>query len=213
MKILIAVPTFENIYPDTFKSIYDLDKGGHEVDFNFFRGYDVAGARNEIGKATVSGGYDYVLMLDNDETIPKDGLINLLETAESYPFIKCMVTGYCLTRPTGSANTDRKLAIFKFAGKDYTRQDAYTAQEIKDYRDQGVTKIQIRGTGLGSALIHRSIFERIKFPWFRWICYSDGKTQLSEDLFFCEQFPGIQAPIYVDTRVSCGHMMRHIDYV
>ena len=26
MKILIAVPTYENIYPDTFKSIYDLDE-------------------------------------------------------------------------------------------------------------------------------------------------------------------------------------------
>jgi hypothetical protein len=25
-KILIAVPTFENILPDTFKSIYNLDK-------------------------------------------------------------------------------------------------------------------------------------------------------------------------------------------
>ena len=34
-KILIAVPTFENIYPDTFKSIYDLDKGDNEVIFNY----------------------------------------------------------------------------------------------------------------------------------------------------------------------------------
>ena len=212
MKILLAVPTFENIYPDTFKSIYNLDKCGNEVDLDFFRGYDVAAARNEIGKATVKGNYDYVLMLDNDEVIPEDGLKNLLETAESYPFIPCMATGYCLTRPTGATNTDSKLAIFKFAGKDYTRQDAYTAQEIKDYRDKGVTKIQIRGSGLGSALIHRSIFVKMNYPWFKWICYSDGKTQLSEDLFFCEQFPVIKSPIYVDTRVSCGHMMRHIEY-
>ena len=26
-KVLIAVPTFENIMPDTFKAIYDLEKG------------------------------------------------------------------------------------------------------------------------------------------------------------------------------------------
>ena len=38
MKILIAVPTFENIYPDTFKSIYDLDKAGHDLGFEFVEG-------------------------------------------------------------------------------------------------------------------------------------------------------------------------------
>ena len=37
MKILIAVPTYENIYPDTFKSIYDLDSGGHELYFESVR--------------------------------------------------------------------------------------------------------------------------------------------------------------------------------
>ena len=46
--ILIAVPTFENIYPDTFKSIYDLDIEGHDVQFEFVRGYDCAG---QYGKA------------------------------------------------------------------------------------------------------------------------------------------------------------------
>lgn len=28
-KILIAIPTFENIMPETFKSIYDLDPCGN----------------------------------------------------------------------------------------------------------------------------------------------------------------------------------------
>ena len=30
-KILIAIPTFENIMPETFKSIYDLDPCGNEL--------------------------------------------------------------------------------------------------------------------------------------------------------------------------------------
>ena len=50
MKILIAVPTFETIYPDTYKSIFDLDKGDHEVLFEFVRGYDCATARNSIAQ-------------------------------------------------------------------------------------------------------------------------------------------------------------------
>ena len=47
-KVLIAVPTFENITPDTFKALWDMDKGEHEVLFEFIRGHDCATARNKI---------------------------------------------------------------------------------------------------------------------------------------------------------------------
>ena len=63
MRILIAVPTFENIYPDTFKSIYDLDKCGHECLFEFVRGYDVAMARNKIASRSLDINADYVFIV------------------------------------------------------------------------------------------------------------------------------------------------------
>ena len=59
MKILIAVPTYENITPDTFKSIYGLDRGGNHCVFDFIRGYDVATARNRIGSQTIAENADY----------------------------------------------------------------------------------------------------------------------------------------------------------
>lgn len=211
MKILIAVPTYENIYPDTFKSIYQLDKDGRDVDFDFFRGYDVANARNKIAKATLEGGYDYCLMVDNDEVLPKDALINLLETERSYPLGYNMVVGYCLSRPSASANTSGRTTAFKFGKKDYVVDDAYKINELKDLRNKGITRIQIRGSGLGCALIHKSIFEKMHYPYFKWVLYNSG-SQLSEDLYFCEQFPRIKTPIFADTRVLCGHLMRHIDY-
>ena len=79
MKILIAVPTFETIYPDTFKSIFELDKGGHEVLFDFVRGYDCATARNNIAQKAMDLETDFVLMVDNDVVLPKDALVNLLD--------------------------------------------------------------------------------------------------------------------------------------
>ena len=212
MKVLIAVPTYENIYPDTFKSIYDLNKCGCKVDFKFFRGYDVANARNQIGQATLDGKYDYCLMLDNDEVIPKDGLKNLLETERSYPLGHCVAVGYCLSRPTGANNTTGRTTVFKWGGKDYVYEDAYFASELQEFKSDGVNKIQIRGSGLGCVLVHRSIFEEMSYPWFQWLTY-DNKSQLSEDLFFCEMLPGIKIPIFVDTRVACGHLMRHIEFI
>lgn len=209
-RILIAVPTYENIYPDTFKSIYQLDRGDHELEFDFFRGYDVANARNQIAQATLDRGFDYVLMVDNDEVLPKDALLNLIEVEEN-DIDFGMAVGYCLSRPGGAANTSGRTTAFKFNKRDYVVEDAYTAEELKKLCDKGTKTVQIRGSGLGCALIHRSVFERMSYPWFKWVLYSN-KSQLSEDLFFCEKFKEISVPIFVDTRVACGHLMRHIDY-
>ena len=153
------------------------------------------------------GGYDYVLMVDNDETLPSDALVNLLETERSE---NSMVVGYCKSRPKNKANTTGRTTAFRFSGHNYKYEDAYTIEELKAFRDRGVIKLQIRGSGLGCALIHRSVFERMTFPYFKWVQY-DNKAQLSEDLYFCEKFNEIGVPIFVDTRVRCGHMMRFID--
>ena len=78
MKILIAVPTFENIQPEVFKAIYNL-KSEHELHFDYIRGYDCAIARNNIGKIAQAGDYDYVLMVDSDTLIPPDTIDLMLD--------------------------------------------------------------------------------------------------------------------------------------
>ena len=46
-KILIAVPTFENIKPECFKSIYGLtNPKDFNLYFDYVKGYDCACARN-----------------------------------------------------------------------------------------------------------------------------------------------------------------------
>ena len=59
-KVLIAVPTFENIYPDTYKALWEMDKGGNEVIFDFVRGYDCASARNNIVELARKYGAEYL---------------------------------------------------------------------------------------------------------------------------------------------------------
>ena len=79
-RILIAVPTFESIYPDVFKAIYDITiPDGVEVAFDFIRGYDCATARNNIVSRAKSIDADYVLMIDNDVIPRKDILAHFLD--------------------------------------------------------------------------------------------------------------------------------------
>ena len=210
MKILIAVPTFENIYPDTFKSIYDLDKGDNNVSFEFVRGYDCATARNHIVQMAINRDVDYVLMVDNDVVLPKDILSVLLDDA------KDVCLGYYAHRDAdniyrGRVNVCR---LYDKKGKpqvNFPLEAEYTAEEIKELRDKGEYKVQIKGGGMGCAFIKVSVLKRLQYPWYDWVNYKN-RGMLSEDLYFCTQCKKANIPIFTDTRAYCGHLLRHIQF-
>lgn len=212
MKILVAVPTFENIYPDTFKAIYGLDCGSHDVVFDFVRGYDCATARNRIVRRAQEEKADYVLMVDNDVVLPEDALLNLLDDPQD------VVLGYYAHRDSDNLYRG-KTCICKLLRPDgkkyhnYPLESEYTAEEVKAMRDAGDFRIRIHGGGMGCAMIKVDVFDRISYPYYDWVNYADGnRGMLSEDLYFCEQCKKQRIPIYTDTRVACGHLLRHIQW-
>lgn len=212
MKILIAVPTFENIYPDTFKSIYGLDSAGQELFFDFVRGYDCATARNKIAQRACDEDADYVLMVDNDVVLPDDTLVNMLDD------LKDVCLGYYAHRDADNIYRGRT-SVCKLYQPDGTKyfnyplDSEYTAEELRDLRDTGVTKLQIHGGGMGCAFINTNIFRSIPYPWYDWVNYPGEKRgMLSEDLYFCELCRKARIQIYTDTRIGCGHMLRHVQW-
>lgn len=211
MKILIAVPTFENIYPDTFKSIYDLDVEGYETSFEFVRGYDCATARNRIAQIAIDRNFDYVLMVDNDVVLPKDVLKLFLDNPKEV----CL--GSYAHRDTDNIYRG-KTCICKLndaQGKKYFNfplESEYSAEELKKLKEAGETKIVIHGGGMGCAFIKTSVFKRIEYPWYDWVNYK-GRGMLSEDLYFCCQCKGKNIPIYTDVRIACGHLLRHVQFL
>lgn len=200
--ILIAVPTYETISPDTFKSIYNLISGDHALAFDFVRGYDCAAARNNIARSALACECDYVLMVDNDITLPPDALVNLLENP------KDVCLGYYAYRNAENLYSG-KTSVCRLGEKDYTMQ--YPGVELRSMAERGITKEQIHGGGMGCALIKTEVFRRLPYPWFKWVNYDDGGV-LSEDLYFCELCSQNGISIYVDTRVGCGHLLRHVQW-
>ena len=212
MKILIAVPTYENIYPDTYKSIYDLDRGGHDVDFAFVRGYDVAAARNRIAQMSLDRGADYVLMVDNDVVLPKSVLVDMLDDP------KPVCLGYYAHRDTDNLYRGR-VSVCRLRGPDgelyanYPLESEYTAEEMGRKKEAGEKKLWIHGGGMGCALIRTDVFRKIDYPWYKWVQYEDSKRgMLSEDLYFCEACKKIGIPVFTDVRAGCGHILRHTQW-
>lgn len=210
MKILIAVPTFENIYPDTFKSIYDMDKDGHDVEFEFVRGYDCATARNHIAQIALDRGTDYVLMVDNDVVLPKDTLVKLLDDPKE------VTLGYYAHRDADNIYRGRTCVckLYDENGEayfNYPLESEYTAEEMKTMRERGEYKVRIHGGGMGCAFIKTDVFRRTKYPWYDWVNY-ESRGMLSEDLYFCENCRKNGIKIYTDTRAYGGHLLRHVQY-
>lgn len=212
MKILIAVPTFENIYPDTFQSIYELEPGGHELQFRFVRGYDCATARNKIAQTAIDLNVDYVLMVDNDVVLPKDALINLLDDP------KDVCLGYYAHRGEDNLYHGRTCICKLFSDDgvkyfNYPLESEYTAKEMSEMKQNGQYKVRVHGGGMGCALIKTNVFRNMQYPWYDWVNYADDhRGMLSEDLFFCERCRHHNVPIYTDTRVGCGHILRRVQW-
>ncbi len=195
MKILVAVPTFENICPEVFKAIYDMDKGEHQVDFDFVKGYDCANARNRIAQMAIDGVYDYVMMIDSDTIVPKNALLDMLDPATD------VVLGCCPRK-----NTKTKQApMSPLECKDLMRCLYYD----KDL--QGTERIDLRVGGFACALIRVCIFEAFKPPYFVFETHRDLSI-LSEDYYFCLKAVSYGFHIQADPRVKCGHLARYFQY-
>ena len=211
-RVLIAVPTFENISPDTFKALWDMDKGGHEVLFEFVRGHDCATARNRIADRARELKVDYLMMVDGDVTPPTDALVNLIGHN-----VEC-VSGFYLHRDKDTNEPTDRTCACKLADEigipyfDYPLESEYTRNELSDMRERGEHLVEIHGGGMGCVLVRAEVFDRISYPWFDWVNYrNEHRGMLSEDLYFCEKLRKAGIKRHLDTRVACGHLFRRIE--
>ena len=193
-KVLVAVPTFDSIEPDTFKSIYGLEIPlGISVKFDFVRGYDVSRARNLIAKETLQYQFDYVLMVDSDIILPSWALARLLEAG------KDVILGWYPRRKS----TDGKTELFSLGKKDFLDDNNINISEIN-----GTEPVEIKGGGLGCGFIKASLFPALgKNTWFKYVEYDDGAV-LSEDNYFCSTATKAGFKVWFHPQVRCGHISK-----
>ena len=219
MRILIAVPTFESIYPQVFKAIYDLNETySSELDpvspndyiFEYVQGYDCATARNSIVMKAQEHKADYILMIDNDVIVPQNTIELFLED----PVDVCLGAYPHRDRDNIYRGRTCICKLYNEKGEkyfNYPLESEYTSTDLISMEaNNEENKIEIHGGGMGCAFIKTSVFDDIDYPWYDWVNYADDhRGMLSEDLYFCEQCKSRGIPIYTDVRVRCKHIFRH----
>lgn len=186
-KILIAIPTAQNIHPQTFKSIYDLViPDGYEADFQYFYGYSVDQVRNLIASWVVKS-YDYLFAVDYDISFEPLTLVRLLQHDLD------VVSGLYIQRKPG----EHILEIYRTAenGDQYNVPVCFLRNELEP----------IDACGFGCVLVKREVLEAVGYPQFFYTHALEHKDAISEDVYFCNKARALGFKIYANTLVRCKH--------
>lgn len=187
--VLIAVPTDKYIYPETFKSIYDLYVPENiDIVFQYFYGYQVDQIRNLI--AEWGKHHDYVFFVDSDIVLPKDALQKLLAAN------KDIISGLYLQKH------DKNLLEIYF---DTDRGQVNVNAD--DLVGKGI--VRISGCGFGCVLVKRKVFIDMEYPHFYYTSALSMEETVSEDVYFCNKAKKLGIDIYADTSLLCEHIGVH----
>ena len=161
--------------------------------FKFFTGntgrMSVNYAREAMATAAIEQGMDYILMIDDDQGVPRDMFERLYATAIKHnaDMVSPMVTQrFHPFNPVmwkHSYDADKKTISCTF---------------IEEYEPNEV--VQCDAVGFGVVLIKVDIIKKIKVPRFF------SNTHLGEDIFFCMKARGEGAKIVMDTSIKVGHL-------
>jgi len=187
-RILIGIPTANNIEATTFKAIYDLKiPDGYVADFQFFFGYQVDQVRNLIADWVVRG-YDYLFSVDSDISFAPDTLTKLLAHN------KDVVSGLYIQRIPGTHTLEL-----------YEKNGHGGVSNIPVDKLPANSLYEIAGCGFGCALVKREVMVAIGYPQFKYYSAIDHKNTISEDVDFCRKALEKGFRIWADTSIICAH--------
>lgn len=150
------------------------------------RGASLVTARNGLVRDALNTDSEYFFFLDDDIIGPDNGLITLMS-------LKLPIAGGLYW--SKKKKEERGLSAWM---KNPSGGHGYLAISP----EQKARHIQVDVTGLGFALFHRSIFERLSEPYFDWP--PDGP---SEDFWLYEKiWRELQIKPVIDMEVRCKHI-------
>ena len=187
-KILIAIPTANNIEVTTFKAVYDLIiPDGYEADFQYFYGYQIDQIRNLIGDWLIKG-YDYLFSVDSDISFAPDTLAKLLSHD------KDVVCGIYIQR---IPNT-HTLELYR-----KNERGGVSNVPVEQLIPNSLNSID--ACGFGCTLVKKEVMAAIAYPQFKYYSAIDHNNTISEDIDFCHKARDKGFTIWADTSIMCQH--------
>jgi hypothetical protein len=208
IKILVGVPMYRpaDLMPECQKSL-ELLKSDDKVVFEVLHGFGGSSPfmRNLVSakgnkKIRQIPEYDFFLSIDSDMFFCLENALKLLPLFETYPSAGVVSAAYTNNGP----NSHRLVAGFF---KDGIPGNNAPELCINAYENK---KIKVDWVGAGFAMIKKSVFEKLDYPWFRiyTIIVGDTSDLCTEDIALCMDAKKAGFEIYVDGSNRVGHCNR-----
>ncbi len=208
-EVSIAVPCAQLVDPIVLQSMlgvvnYAAINGIRVIDIGVTKGQLIDDARNGLAETFLATSTEWIFWMDSDMTFPKETLVELFKTAEEKN--AKMVTGVYYQRKgnnfpvlwsrgdqtehvgiSGMENSRAKenkyVGAFMFPSPN--KQEAFKAH----------------AAGFGCVLVHRSVFEVLNRPWFKFI-----PGICSEDFYFFVEAQDAGFELWVNPKPDLGHI-------
>lgn len=195
--VMVAVPTMGSVHPRLAALLLEWARSYHREYLSFFmtqRVYPHDRARNRIVKHFLAQPQaTHLLMIDSDMIPPLDAVERLLSHRKTF------VTGMTPVPQIDTATGGNRVVDFVFAP-----HSAEDPRLVAVPRNSGLR--EIHRCAAGCLMLHRSLFERISKPWFRFVLNEDGtEITASEDVDFCDRLRTAGVTLFADTSVLCQH--------
>lgn len=185
-KVLCCIPTLGNIRIELAQRIYQW-KAHYD---NFFDVYasslrPLYEARNDCVRTFLKSDASYLFFVDSDAVPP----INAIELLLSHGFERKIVSGLCYEIKQDSDGILKRIPLILKTIKK-------AEYKIMDIELKGL--IEVDATGTICVMIHRSVFLRIKEPWF---------FNRAEDFYFYDKAKTANYQSYVDCNCKVQHFV------
>jgi len=154
--------------------------------------FEVGKAYNEAITQVLShpqlGKFPYIITVEEDNTPPADGLLNLYESIQHYDVVG---------------------GLYHIKGEGGSPMIWGDPKEPNSYIPQAVKKDEIQecnGLGMGFTLFRTDMFRNPGFEFGQWFkTVSSGKDMMTQDLYFFRRAKELGYKFASDNRVKVGH--------
>jgi hypothetical protein len=197
-KVLISIPTRENIHADTvgwiLNAMSDSAKVGYEMGVHIlYSPYPIDCQRNnQISDFLEAPKYTHLFLLDSD-CVPERGAVEKL-----LDYDLDMVASVA---PALSGGAIKYTAGWETGNED--PKERYVMLSVASEKAHGLQKVD--GVGATGVLIKRHVIETLKYPYFKFLYTDDNILELGEDYYFCKKVRDAGFEIWADFDLRQKH--------
>ena len=182
-KILICVPSMDEVAAGFAQSLAMLQKGGNETAIMFQVGSLVYEARNKLAKQAIEMGAEWTMWFDSDMIFQPDTMVRLLK--HDAPFVSGAYFRRC---------PPYHLVAFK---------DCDTENRKWSDLPLPTETVSCEGVGFGCVLVKTEVLLNVAAKYKTWFEPMNG---FGEDLSFCWRARQCGYDILLDPSITCGHI-------